>query len=109
LAAYKELTPIDDVVSTFVETKGVSINPVWSLTSKVLLRAGLRYEKQNFIGSAGLTLDNEDRLDDTKEATLGLLYIPTTKSQIQLQYRGNKRSTNLANADFEFNSLNLIL
>ncbi len=107
LAAYKELTPIDDVISTFVETKGVSINPVWNLTSKVLVRAGLRYEKQNFIGTAGITIDNEDRLDNTKEATLGLLYTPTTKSQIQLQYRGSKRSTNLANAGFEFNSLNL--
>lgn len=107
LATYKELTPVDDVVSTFVETKGVTINPVWNLTSKVLLRAGLRYEKQKFIGSSGLTLDNEDRLDETKEATLGLLYTPTTKSQVQLQYRGEERTTNLANADFKFNSLNL--
>lgn len=107
MAAYKDLTPVDDVISTFVETKGVSINPVWSLTSKVILRAGLRYDKQNFIGSAGITLNNEDRLDEVKEASLGLLYTPTTKSQLQLQYLCSKRSTNLANADFEFNSLNL--
>ncbi len=107
LATYKELTPVNDVFSTFVETKGVTINPVWNLTSKVLLRAGLRYEKQKFIGSSGLTLDNEDRLDETKEATLGLLYTPTTKSQVQLQYRGDERTTNLANADFKVNSLNL--
>jgi hypothetical protein len=105
LATYKELTPVNDVFSTFVETKGVTINPVWNLTSKVLLRAGLRYEKQKFIGSSGLTLDNEERLDETKEATLGLLYTPTTKSQVQLQYRGNERTTNLANADFKVNSL----
>jgi exopolysaccharide biosynthesis operon protein EpsL len=107
LAAYKDLTPIDDVISTFVETKGISINPIWNFTSKVLISAGMRYEKQNFIGSAGLTLDNEDRLDDIKEATLGLIYTPTTKSQVQLQYRGIKRSTNLLNAGFESNSLNL--
>jgi len=109
MAAYKELSPVDDVISTFVETKGISINPVWSLTSKVLLRAGLRLDKQDFIGSAGLTLDNEDRLDDIKEASLGLVYTPTTKSQLQLQYLSSKRSTNLPNADFEFNSLNLSL
>ena len=108
-AAYKELTPVDDVVSTFVETTGVSANSFWNLTSKVLLRAGLRYDKQSFIGTAGFTVDNKDRLDDIKEASLGLLYSPTTNSQLQLQYLGNKRSTNLPNADFEFNTVNLSL
>jgi exopolysaccharide biosynthesis operon protein EpsL len=107
LSAYKSLSPVDDVVSSYVETKGIKINPDWNLTSKVLLRAGLGYEQRNYIGSAGISLNNEDRSDESREASLALIYAPTIKSVLQLQYQGESRTSNQANSDYKYNSLNL--
>jgi Putative beta-barrel porin 2 len=107
LTAYKNLSQVDDVFSSFVEIKGVSLNPLWSITSKLLLRPGFRYEKRNYIGTSNITINSEDRLDETEEASLGIVYLPTYNSSVQLSYRGEKRTSNLANAGYRFNSLNL--
>ncbi len=107
LSAYKGLSPVDDVVSSYVETKGIKISPDWNLTSKVLLRAGLGYEQRSYIGSAGISLNNEDRSDESREASLALIYSPTIKSVLQLQYQGESRTSNQANSDYKYNSLNL--
>lgn len=107
LTAYKNISQVDDVFSTFVDIKGISFNPNWSLTSKLLIRPGLRFEERNYVGTSSITLNNEDRLDETQEASLGLIYLPTYKTSVQLFYRGEKRTSNLVNVDYRFNSLNL--
>ena len=107
LTAYQDVSPVDDVVSTYVKTKGISINPSWNITSKVLLRAGLGYEQRSYIGSAGVSLNNTDRSDESRQASLALIYAPTIKSVVQLQYQGENRTSNQANSDYQYNSLNL--
>jgi exopolysaccharide biosynthesis operon protein EpsL len=107
LTAYQDISPVDDVVSTYVKTRGISINPSWNITSKVLMRAGLEYEQRSYIGSAGVSLNNTDRSDESRQASLALIYTPTFKSVVQLQYQGENRTSNQANSDYQYNSLNL--
>jgi exopolysaccharide biosynthesis operon protein EpsL len=107
ISAYQDVAPVDDVVSTYVKTRGISINPSWNITSKVLMRAGLAYEQRSYIGSAGVSLNNTDRSDESTQANLALIYVPTLKSLLQLQYQGEQRTSNLANADYSYNNLNL--
>ena len=105
---YKEVSPIDDVFSTYVQATGASINPSWRLTSKTSVLAGLSIEKRDFLGSANIfTNDTDDRTDTSKIASLSLLYSPTNRSLVQLQYLGENRSSSLDNQDFRFNNLNL--
>lgn len=105
LTAYQEVYPIDDVESTYVETTGAAINSTWSLTSKVSLRGGLGYEERAYPSSKNLF----DRSDESKRANLSLLYTPTDKSLVQLQYQGEKRTSNLDVQSYQFNSLNFLV
>jgi hypothetical protein len=101
------VSPIDDIESTYVQTTGVSFSPSWSLTSKTSLRAGVGYEERDYLGSAGFSIDDEDRNDTSKTANLSLLYTPTDKTLVQLQYLGEKRTSSIDNQGYEFNNLNL--
>ena len=110
LTAYQEVYPIDDVESTYVETKGAAINSTWSLTSKVSLRGGLGYEERAYLSSAGfIAIANNDRNDESKTANLSLLYTPTDKSLVQLQYQGEKRTSNLDVQGYRSNTLNFLV
>lgn len=110
-SAYREVAPIDDIESTYVQVTGVNFSPSWSLTSKTSLRAGLGYEERDYLGSGGFFIanNNEVRSDISKTASLSLIYTPTYKSLIQLQYLGEKRDSNINNQEYAFNNLNLSL
>jgi hypothetical protein len=109
-SVYKEVFPIDDILSTYVEATGLSFNPSWAISNKVILRGGLSYEDRDYLGSSGI-VNNEflttadDRTDSSKTANLTLAYEPTLKSLIQMQYQTEKRKSTLNNQNFDFNSI----
>lgn len=116
LTAFQEVAPIDDILSTFVKTKGFAINPSWNITSKILLRAGAGYEDREYLGGAAVSpffntslLDNQVRDDESIFTSLALLYTPTDKSVLQLLYQGEKRVSNIINQQYQFQALNLSL
>lgn len=109
-SAFKEVSPIDDIASTYVESTGVSFNPTWNLTSKLALRAGISYEDRDYLGSAvgaGIFFLGARRSDISKNASLGLMYFPTQKSLLQLQYLGEDRDSNIDIQSYRFNSISL--
>jgi exopolysaccharide biosynthesis operon protein EpsL len=108
LAAYRYLSPIDDVVSTYVEATGMEINPTWAITSKLALRGNLAYSENAYIGSAAISNNNTERLDTSTQAGVSLIYTPTLKSLLQLQYSGEKRSSNIKNAGYQFNNISVL-
>ncbi|CAN4276243.1 EpsL, exopolysaccharide biosynthesis operon protein EpsL [Methylophilaceae bacterium] len=109
-SVYKEVFPIDDILSTYVEATGLSFNPSWAISNKVILRGGMSYEDRDYLGSSGI-VNNEllttadDRADSSKTANLTLAYEPTLKSLIQMQYQTEKRKSTLNNQNFDFNSI----
>lgn len=109
LTAYQVVSPVDDVVSTYVKSKGVDISPTWNISSKVSLSGNLGYSENTYLGSAGISINSEERLDESTQAGLTLLYTPTQKSLVQLQYQGEKRTSNIVNGDYEFNNINFLV
>lgn len=109
LAAYQEVSPVDDVLSTYVKIKGWSINPTWDATSKIRVRTGFSYEERTYLGSAGISFNNIDRYDESKLYNFSVIYAPTFRSLVQLQYQGEKRTSNSGNEGYQFNNLNLSL
>lgn len=109
LAAYQVVSPVDDVLSTYVRSKGVGISPTWNITSKVALSGNLAYSENTYLGSAGISTNSEERQDGSTQAELSLLYTPTQKSLVQLQYQGEKRTSNIINNDYEFNNINFLV
>ena len=106
LTAYQEVSPVDDVLSTYVKAKGLGINPIWNATGKLTVRSGFGYEERTYLGSAGLSLNNTERYDESKLLNLSLIYTPTLKSLVQLQYQGEKRTSNSDNVGYQFNNIN---
>jgi exopolysaccharide biosynthesis operon protein EpsL len=107
-SAFKEIYPVDDIASTYVEITGASFNPVWNLTSKLALRAGVSYEDRDYLGGsagAGIFFIGNKRSDISKIASLGLIYYPTEKSILQLQYQGEDRDSTEAIQSYRFNSV----
>lgn len=109
LTAYRDVSPVDDVFSTYVKTKGFGVNPVWNPTSKISVRAGLGYEERDYLGSSGFLLVDTDRYDETKNASLSVSYTPTNKSVVQIQYQGENRTSNITNSGYKFNNVNLMM
>lgn len=108
--AYRDVAPIDDIISTFVKTTGTGVNASWALTSKVTIQGGFGYEKRDYLGSAGFfTTTDDDRNDESILANMSLRYLPTYKTTVQLQYQGEKRNSSIENQSFQFNNLNFIV
>jgi exopolysaccharide biosynthesis operon protein EpsL len=109
LTAYQEVSPVEDVLSTYVKIKGWSINPIWDATDKIRVRSSFGYEARTYLGSAGIYFNNIERYDESKLFNLSLTYAPTLRSLVQLQYQGEKRTSNTGNQGYQFNNLNLSL
>ena len=103
ITAYHDVTPVNEIASTYVKTKGFSFNPSWSVTSKVLLRAGLGYEERGYLGGTNITINNLDRSDKSTQGNLALIYTPTLKSLVQLEYLGENRTSNQADSGYHIN------
>jgi exopolysaccharide biosynthesis operon protein EpsL len=109
LTAYQEVSPVEDVLSTYVKIKGWSINPIWDATDKIRVRSSFGYEARTYLGSAGIYFNNIERYDESKLFNLSLTYAPTLRSLVQLQYQGEKRTSNTGNQGYQFNNVNLSL
>jgi exopolysaccharide biosynthesis operon protein EpsL len=109
LTAYQEVSPVEDVLSTYVKIKGWSINPIWDATDKIRVRSSFGYEARTYLGSAGISFNNIERYDESKLFNLSLTYAHTLRSLVQLQYQGEKRTSNTGNQGYQFNNVNLTL
>lgn len=109
LTAYQDVSPVDNVLSTYLETKGFGVNKVWSATSKIAVRAGIGYEERDYLGNTGLLLMDDNRYDESKLANLSLIYTPTTQSVLQIQYQGEHRTSTITNFGYKYNNVNLLM
>jgi outer membrane receptor protein involved in Fe transport len=105
LNAYRDVSPVDDVVTTYVRSTGLDINSTWNLTSKISIRSNLGYSELDYLGSASLN-SNIERVDHSTIVGASLLYTPSLKSIAQLQYQGEKRTSNIENLGYRFNNIN---
>lgn len=102
LSVYQELNAVEDILSTYVQSKGLSFNPAWSPTEKLTVRVGFNIEHRNYLGSSGLFVSSGvNREDEFKTSNISLMYLPTRKSQVQLVYKKEQRTTNLPNANYD--------
>jgi hypothetical protein len=90
---FKDVRLYEDVATSYIVVKGVSVSPVYSITPKIILQADLSYEKRDFRGDPGVFLVSENREDKAKLARLGLIYSPIRNVDLSLSYEiGNRRS-----------------
>jgi exopolysaccharide biosynthesis operon protein EpsL len=108
LNAYRDVSPVDDVVTTYVRSTGFDINSTWNPTSKISIRSNFGYSERDYLGSARLN-SNIERVDHSTLAGVSLFYHPSFKSILQLQYQGENRTSNIENLGYRLNNINFTL
>lgn len=107
---YKDISPLQDLFSTFVDTRGVRVNPSWQITSKLNLNGQIAVEHREFLGDPGVFSGNVgSRTDISRTRSLGLRYQVQRNTSLRLQYSGEDRSSTIADRTYEFNSLNFLV
>jgi hypothetical protein len=102
--AYRDVSPEDDAVTTYVKATGFEFDPTWNLTSKLSIRGNASYSERTYLGSANLSISNNERVDKSKLAGISLIYAPTLKSLLQVGYQGEKRTSNIENIGYRYNN-----
>jgi hypothetical protein len=97
---FKDVRLYEDVATSFVVVNGISLSPVYSIASKVLLQADLSYEKRDFRGDPGFLAISENREDKTKLARLGMVYTPIRNVELSLTYEIGRRRSNVESLAF---------
>jgi exopolysaccharide biosynthesis operon protein EpsL len=109
ISVYRNLLPVDDVISTYIKATGYSISPNWNITSKLNFSSRLSMEKRDYIGNANLLGITQSRDDESIQAGASLSYTPTQHLMMQMQYSGENRTSNAVNAGYQFNNINFLL
>ena len=108
LTAYRELTSVDDLLSTYVLFKGAGANASWNATSKLNFNASYGVGKREFLGGSSVFSVPVEREDNTKRLGLNMAYAPTEHASLQLRYVNEDRVSNINAFEYQFQSINLI-
>lgn len=107
---YKEISPVQDLFSTFVETRGAQLNPVWQISSKLNLSGQVGVEHREYLGDPGIFAGNVgSRVDISRTHSIGLRYQVLRNTTMRLQYSGEDRSSTISDRTYQFNSLNFFV
>lgn len=106
-SVWKEISGVDDLAATYVQSKGVSLTPLWQPTAKLTVSGRLSYENRAYLGQPQFILAGQaQRQDDIRLAGLTVTYMPYHKVQVQLAYAGEYRTSNTTAAGYRDNTLN---
>jgi len=101
-ALWREVGPIDNVISTYVVTKGASLGVSWFPASKIFVKGEAAYKSYDFTGevSAG-----PHRKDDIRTISASLGYFPVSNVQLSLDGVVEKRGSTLDFVDYSSSNI----
>lgn len=108
LVAWNEIDSYDDLTTSYIQSKGVSLEPVWNPTGKLGVSARVQHVKRGFLGDPGLLLSPQPTRQDTvNSASLSVSYQPIRAVSISVSAQTERRSSNRAFMDYVANTYNL--
>ncbi|MEE9342277.1 MAG: hypothetical protein V3V12_01435, partial [Gammaproteobacteria bacterium] len=86
--------------------KGFTIEPIWSVTSKVQVSFAYTHEKRDFRGISNLDvgIESSTRKNTRDNYRLGVNYQPRRYMDIDMYYGGGERDSTDNLRDFDYNS-----
>lgn len=109
-SVFKEVSAVQDVLSTFVESTGFSIRPTWQATSKISLGGSALYQDRAYLGSSGLIANTSaERQDQFRNLNMFLNYQMTRKLLLQTNYSAENRTSNVSFYNIKDNTLSATL
>jgi exopolysaccharide biosynthesis operon protein EpsL len=104
MTVVQDISPYDDIKSSYVFVKGASLRPTLSVTDKIDLSAVLGYSHREYLGDPNLVAAGVPRrIDQILSATATLSYRPIRVLALQMSAQRETRSSTLPLADYEVN------
>ena len=104
----RDISPFQDIQSSFVLVKGVTVRPTLNVTEKIDLSAILDYSAWYFLGDPGLVSGGaQGRVDRVASATAALTYRPLRSITLQASVLRESRTSNFPTADYLANVASL--
>ena len=100
--ALKEVSPLEDIQTSFVLIRGFSLRPTWQITEKTSLALSLDTSERKYLGDPGLVIGATPlREDKVHGALLALTWLPLRNVQVIGTALRESRSSNLVNGDYD--------
>jgi exopolysaccharide biosynthesis operon protein EpsL len=104
----RDISPFQDVQSSFVLVKGVTVRPTLNVTEKIDLSAILDYSAWYFLGESGIVTGGAaGRVDHVLSAAASLTYRPVSSISLQASVQRESRTSNFPTADYLANVASL--
>jgi Putative beta-barrel porin 2 len=100
-AGWRELKAYVDSESDYFVSKGVSIEPSWTVSDKLTLSLAVSRENHDYIGSSPSALTFASRYDKITRQQARLVYKPIPPLEVNLTYNYDRRDSNRAQLDFD--------
>jgi exopolysaccharide biosynthesis operon protein EpsL len=102
ISVWRDIESYQDVISSYVVSNGIGINPVWNPTAKLNVQGGLRYETAAFEGDPGFHVAGLPLRSDTiSSANLGLSYNALRSTQLSVSFQTEHRSSNYSSRAYQ--------
>jgi len=100
---WRETDTKSDEVTTYVSSKGASIRPTWSVTSKVTIFGDVSYVNDDFKAQNEIVtaLGGQRRDDDTWRAKIGTRWRPRQYLRLSLSYSRQDRDSSIDVRDYD--------
>ena len=106
--ARRDISPYQDIQSSFVLVKGVSLRPKLNVTEKIEVSGVLDYSNWHYLGDPGLVSGGvQGRMDRLRSAMATLSYRLARNLSISLTAQREIRTSNTPMADYAFNVISL--
>lgn len=97
----REIDAQEDISANYILTQGLSVSPIWSITSKVKLMGKFDYRKRDFKGDPGFVISGDpQRNDRIRTVSASMAYQPFRPLDIGLTYQSERRTSNAPGIDY---------
>lgn len=111
VTAQRDISPTEDLQTSFVLVKGLSITPSHAFSEKLRMSATLSASMRDYLGDAGVAPASQNlfagRVDHLQAASLSLSYLPLRTVSVILSVQHEKRTSNTPGTDYTANVLGL--
>jgi exopolysaccharide biosynthesis operon protein EpsL len=111
LVVQRDISPGEDVQTSFVLVKGIALRPSWELTEKTRLSGNLEYSIRDYLGDAqralGVAGSDPARSDIVRAASVAISWQPLLSLNVALSGGRETRSSNVALGDYSANIVSL--
>ena len=100
--AFRQLATTEVETASYVVVSGIRVVPVWSVTSKISLRASAAYEERSYQGDPGIVVGIPVREDKLKYFGLYANYAPVRNAELALAFEAGSRESNRIDTDYAY-------